>query len=134
MTDPTTPHAPLDLDELERVAARSECTDANQWAYSDVVTYLTPARLSSLVAELRRLRAAGEWKPLLSGEILRVDEGRAYLFAVDLSDGGWEYFSDSIGWDADEESVPAWRDGGHGWSIEDVTHFAPLPPPPVVRT
>lgn len=58
---------------------------------------------------------------------LNVTEGERYLFAVGPA-GGWEYFSDSVIWDA--ESEPQWHDGSHGWALEDDVWFRPLPTPP----
>lgn len=83
-------------------------------------------RIESALADLRA-QAQGGWKPLWNGELLAVDEGTSYLFAVELADG-WEYFQDAIVWDA--ETDPDWSDAGHGWSLENVTHFRLLPTPP----
>jgi hypothetical protein len=86
------------------------------------------ARLEAFIAELTELRAqAGGWKPLWNGELLGVDEGTSYLFAVELTDH-WEYFQDAIVWDA--ETDPDWSDAGHGWSLDQVTHYRELPKPP----
>jgi len=138
----TSPNPPVDIEALRKVA---EAAKLRMLAYSgDVPVYgrqfgraFTPTVVLALIAELERLRAAKapEWKPLLdaAGQ-LNVDEGATYLFAVELAGGGaWEYFSDSIGWDADEETVPNWHSGAHGWSINnDELFFAPLPAPPEV--
>ncbi len=63
---------------------------------------------------------------------LTVSEGETYLFAVNCHMEGypmcWEYFSDAIVWDSETE--PQWADGGHGWALDDVTHYRALPDPP----
>jgi len=61
MANETKPVAPeVDLDELARAVEHSACIDANQWAYSDIVTHLSPNMLRALIAETRALRAVAE--------------------------------------------------------------------------
>jgi hypothetical protein len=73
------------------------------------------------------------WRKLVAepGGVIECDEGQEYLFAVYVDTFAWEgwmYFSDAINWDS--ETPPEWRDGGHGWELEDALWFTELPQPP----
>ena len=57
-----------------------------------------------------------------------LSEGNQYLFAIKFTTG-WVYFSDVLIWDC--ESPPQWADGGHGFDLQDVSHFASIEPPVV---
>jgi hypothetical protein len=127
MTNPTTP-ARVDLDELE---ALLRSLDAAMLADNGVV--IRRAALAALLAEVRASRereASGGWKPFYFDDATPVREGQACLFGIQGKDG-FAAFVDSIIWDA--ETPADWNDGGHGWDIDDVTHFMPLPSPPAVK-
>jgi len=159
LTDPT----PLDLDALEQVARAatpgpwrrpiqdepSLISDADGqgsllgltaddeaivWLEADAALIVAMRNsFESLLAELRSLRAAGEWKPFFFDDATPIKEGQIYLFAVPLSDDTYDIFTDAIVWDAETEAD--WRDGAHGWSISNVTHYREaVPSPPVVQT
>lgn len=90
--------------------------------------------LAVVDAEQRGRSEAEGWVALLdSDNLLTVNEGESYWFAVQVSTNGnpphWEYFSDAIVWDSETEAD--WSDGAHGWGIDDVHWYRPLPPPPV---
>jgi len=69
-----------------------------------------------------------EWKPFFFGESTPIREGQTYLFTGPDMEGGWFQFSDAIVWD--EETPAQWRDGSHGLSFEDVSHYRNPPAPP----
>lgn len=78
------------------------------------------------------------WRLLFSADnVIMCDEGNEYLFAVNhvlVNDPEkrvyWEYFTDSLVWDSETE--PTWGDGGHGFDIDDVTHFRSKPTAPEI--
>lgn len=75
---------------------------------------------------------AARWVRLLDGNnLLTVEEAQSYLFAIELSDGSWAYFSDAITWDA--ETGPEWGDGSHGWDLDRVRWYRALPAPPEAK-
>ncbi len=100
-------------------------------------------QLERLIAETRAHRAAnpeqaaaklppvgvvtGGWTPMLDAHgQLNVPEGEFCIFHAKPKDNDAEgYFCDSLVWDA--ETSPQWRDGEHGWDIDDVCEFHPMP-------
>lgn len=70
------------------------------------------------------------WKKLLEPDgTYAVDESERYLFAIELSNGSWFYFVDSLVWDS--ETPPQWSTDEHGYSgCESEMWFMPLPAPP----
>ena len=85
-----------------------------------------------LIAEVRASRAASEWRPVIGPNgLVAVDEGKSYLFAIQVSTSGappvWDYWEDAIFWDT--ESDPDFA-SDPGWSISDEVYFRELPSPP----
>lgn len=67
------------------------------------------------------------WTPMFDthGQ-LSVGEGQFCIFHAKPKDNDAEgYFCDSLTWDA--ETPPQWRDGEHGWDIDDVCEFHVMP-------
>jgi len=134
VTNPTNP--PVDIEALRKVA---EATEKRTRSYAgDFPIYgrlfgetFTPTVILQLLDELTELRAARQWKPFWFDDSTPIREGETYLFGVVLIGCELSVFQDAIVWD--EETVAEWREGGHGWRIEDVTHYAPaVPEPPEV--
>lgn len=101
----------------------------------DYIAAFSPDVTLALISELRTLRASAaeaEWRPLINPDgMVAVDEGESYWFAVQVSTSGappcWEYWQDSVVWDAETEPDFA---GDPGWSISDEIYFRTLPSPP----
>lgn len=85
------------------------------------------SELSTLREQLEAERH-GVWRPMFDEhEQLNVREGEFYIFHAQPKDNDVEgYFCDSLTWDADDPN-PQWGDGQHGWEIDDVTEFHPMP-------
>lgn len=148
-SDDNRPAAAVDLDTLRKVA---EATKAARLAFvnckesahnmmaatlkqSDMLTTdmrlkeaCTESVILQLIAELTELRAASRMKPFWFDDSSPIGEGQSYLFAVQ-TDGETCYFVDAIVWDA--ETPAEWSNGEHGWTIDDVTYYSPLPAAPV---
>lgn len=69
----------------------------------------------------------GQWQPFHFDDSTPIREGQFCLFYASKGDG-IQVFADSIVWDAETDAQ--WGDGSHGWEIDDVSHWMPLPPPP----
>lgn len=88
-----------------------------------------PDAWSQLCLAMGRKLPNNGWNRLLDEDsMVTVDEGNTYLFAIELSDGRWEYFSDAIIWDS--ETAPQWSEGQHGWDISDAIWYQEILDPP----
>jgi hypothetical protein len=116
MTDPTTP-ARVDLDELRRIADRSRCIDADQWAYSDLHSHLKPSVLDALLAELRAHRereASGGW--IAVSERMPESTERVWFYAADMVRKG------------EFGRIGQWiTSAGFAWDRGEVTHWMHRP-------
>jgi uncharacterized protein DUF551 len=119
-----TDHIPLDLDALEQVArAYREAFTCGQreHALGQLVELLFPDGLSSIITELRSLRAAGEWVACSE----RMPEPREHVLA---------YEANALGIQAAIRFKDNAFETLDGVALENVTHWRPLPSPPVVQT
>ena len=72
------------------------------------------------------------WRPLFdTNGILQCEEGKTYLFALQVSTNGappeWHYFVDRVVWD--EETEPDFANCEAGWAVDDCELFRPIEAP-----
>lgn len=121
----------MDIDELHD-KVKCAINGARKFRNHIPTVAVEALKLADLIAEVRASRAAAEWRPVIGADgLVAVDEGKSYLFAIQVSTNGapwiWEYWQDSIVWDAETE--PDFT-GDPGWDISDEVYFRELPSPP----
>ncbi len=116
MTDPTTPPAPLDLDELERAFDNSELSE--------------PDTIRSLISELR---AAVEGQGWIACSERMPAAYESVLIFVPGAVGGTVRAAYRRADEGFHEKLDANGRDVH-WHENEVTHWRPLPSPPVEGT